>query len=60
MVSKCANPACSATFRYLHDGTLFHLAVESASPEQAANYDDSPRRTLLALWQVLEKNDHHF
>jgi len=34
MLSKCANPACSATFRYLHDGTLFHGAVGSAPPEQ--------------------------
>lgn len=27
MVAKCANPACSATFRYLHEGELF--AIES-------------------------------
>ncbi len=42
MVSKCANPACSATFRYLHDGTLFHVAVGSASPEKAANWETAP------------------
>jgi hypothetical protein len=33
MVSKCANPACSETFRYLHQGKLFRfewsLATES-------------------------------
>ena len=28
MLTKCANPACSATFRYLHDGRLF--LIESA------------------------------
>ncbi len=27
MLAKCANPACSATFRYLHEGKLF--AIES-------------------------------
>ncbi len=25
MLSKCANPGCSAQFRYLHLGKLFHL-----------------------------------
>ena len=25
MVSKCANPACSAPFRYLHEGKLFRI-----------------------------------
>ena len=33
MVSKCANPRCSATFRYLHEGRLFHAAVRSAASE---------------------------
>ena len=27
MLAKCANPACSARFRYLHEGKLF--AIES-------------------------------
>lgn len=25
MLSKCANPGCSATFLYLHEGKLFRL-----------------------------------
>ena len=25
MVSKCANPGCTATFRYFHSGQLFRL-----------------------------------
>ena len=25
MLTKCANPACSEQFRYLHQGKLFHL-----------------------------------
>ncbi len=38
MLSKCANPVCSATFRYLHQGRIFQLvpspAVEMAAPEK--------------------------
>jgi hypothetical protein len=26
MLSKCANPECSETFRYLHQGKIFYLA----------------------------------
>lgn len=29
MLSKCANPACSNHFRYLHEGKLFRLDVEA-------------------------------
>jgi len=47
MVSKCANSACSATFRYMHEGTLFHLPIESAASEKAASYDP---RTLESFW----------
>ena len=28
MVSKCANPACSAPFHYLRDGKVFRLQVD--------------------------------
>ncbi len=27
MLSKCANPECAETFRYLHEGKLFYLAT---------------------------------
>lgn len=36
MVSKCANPACSEQFRYLHEGKLFHL---TPTPEIQASED---------------------
>jgi hypothetical protein len=36
MVSKCANPTCSGTFRYLHEGIIFHVAVGSAAQEKVA------------------------
>ena len=29
MMSKCANPACSSTFRYLRDGKLFQVPFGS-------------------------------
>ncbi len=28
MVSKCANPACMAPFRYLHEGRIFTVPAE--------------------------------
>jgi|tagenome__1003787_1003787.scaffolds.fasta_scaffold20451175_1 hypothetical protein len=31
MLSKCANPKCSAPFHYLHDGRLFEVQV---TPQQ--------------------------
>ena len=36
MVSKCANPSCSGTFRYLHEGIIFHVALGSTVQEKAA------------------------
>ncbi len=27
MLSKCSNPTCSAIFRYLSDGRVFHLEI---------------------------------
>ena len=31
MVSKCANPACSAPFRYLHEGRIFTVRSDTPS-----------------------------
>ena len=31
MVSKCANPACSAPFLYLHDGRIFANRAATAA-----------------------------
>ena len=33
MLSKCANPSCSASFRYFHEGRLFRIEVPSRSAE---------------------------
>ncbi len=31
MLSKCANPSCSATFRYFHQGKLFRIEANGAA-----------------------------
>lgn len=33
MLSKCANPSCSASFRYFHQGKLFRMETESPAHE---------------------------
>ena len=38
MVSKCANPACMAPFRYLHEGRIF--TVRAHAPEHRADGAD--------------------
>jgi hypothetical protein len=37
MVAKCANPSCSAPFRYLRDGRLFRLECDPASGSSQSN-----------------------
>lgn len=32
MLSKCANPGCSATFLYLHEGKLFRMDSSGEIP----------------------------
>lgn len=34
MVSKCANPSCSAIFRYLREGKIFHVVAGPRGPEK--------------------------
>ncbi len=36
MVSKCANPDCSAVFRYLREGQLFNFEVTKNNPSRVA------------------------
>lgn len=33
MLSKCANPACSAQFRYLRQGRIFNLEIKTLSSD---------------------------
>jgi hypothetical protein len=46
MISKCANPACSARFLYLHEGKVFRF-------EREGTEDTEP---LLGFDQTLRKH----
>ncbi len=46
MVSKCANPACLARFRYLHEGRIFNIEIPG-SP-------DSPYGRIELYWLCME------
>ncbi len=39
MLTKCANPACFATFRYLHEGKLFPIESKSDSETVGLAFD---------------------
>jgi hypothetical protein len=39
MLAKCANPACSATFRYLHEGKLFAIESKAESIKRGPPVD---------------------
>ena len=53
MVSKCANPDCSAPFRYFHTGKLFRadtaFGFDRRAMDQDAEQRKSPRR-LEFFW----------
>jgi hypothetical protein len=51
MVSHCANPACSAVFRYLYEGQLFHLPVRSAVAQEV---DPHATPALESFWLCTE------
>lgn len=42
MVANCANPSCSAVFRYLHGGTIFHVTYK---PARAKTTISGPSKT---------------
>lgn len=37
MLSKCANPVCSACFRFLHDGKVFSVTLAPRPPAKGAS-----------------------
>jgi hypothetical protein len=47
MLSKCANPSCTASFLYFHQGKLFRMETEMLAhdPRQAAAVAKIERRT---------------
>jgi hypothetical protein len=54
VLSKCANPGCPAPFRYLHEGKLFRMEVESAGngrPDFGADTElKKPGRRVEFFW----------
>jgi hypothetical protein len=60
MLSKCANPECSETFRYLHQGKIFCLAptpeVETISQQLPASLEerfwlcDACSKIMTVMW----------
>jgi hypothetical protein len=52
MLSKCANPGCSASFLYLHTGKLFLLEIaRNSRPEDSVEKENQvPVRRLEYFW----------
>ena len=54
MVSKCANPDCSASFRYFHKGKLFRVETLSGLERRRSLGRDAehgkPMRRLEFFW----------
>jgi hypothetical protein len=54
MVSKCANPDCSATFRYFHTGKLFQMECIAGLDRRRGMGQDpaygKPLRRLEFYW----------
>ena len=54
MLSKCANPGCSASFLYLHQGKLFRLETGGNGDDRRVDLADSqgkhPSRRLEYFW----------
>jgi hypothetical protein len=44
MVTKCANPSCDRSFRYLRGGTLFIHEPKSVRPLRDAEFQESFQR----------------
>lgn len=51
MISKCANPECSAPFRYLRDGKLFRVDLDQLeSATTLENDSDKPWHRMEHFW----------
>jgi hypothetical protein len=50
MVSKCANPVCSASFRYFREGRLFEIEVTSAKRADPSSSERKPHRKVEYFW----------
>ena len=54
MVSKCANPNCSASFLYFHVGKLFRVDTSAGSDRRRSlgqdEFTDRPLRRVEFYW----------
>jgi hypothetical protein len=50
LLSKCANPACSAPFRYLHVGRIFTLQYGTEGGGAYAVWDHTAERRIERFW----------
>ncbi len=50
MLSKCANPVCSAPFRYLHQGRIFSLMLGPEPNGINAAWDHVVERPVERYW----------
>lgn len=50
MLSKCANPACSARFRFFHEGQLFRVERRPDGPGDSGKAPSSPPRRIEFYW----------
>jgi hypothetical protein len=53
VVSKCANPRCTARLKYLHDGSVFAVRKRSARHEcvtDEGSFADSPGTEVEWFW----------
>jgi hypothetical protein len=39
MLSKCVNPACASSFRYLHEGKVFRLERDSNTDSTSHSFE---------------------
>jgi hypothetical protein len=50
MLSKCANPNCSNTFRYLHEGKLYLIECGSATRNRSGSAKATRSRVPEYAW----------
>jgi hypothetical protein len=53
MLSKCANPDCTASFHYLRDGKLFQIDVSNGNATEAQPRlvsDRKPQHRIEYFW----------
>jgi hypothetical protein len=49
MLSKCANPACSTSFRYMREGKLFEIDTRNETQFSVAG-EKKPARRVEFFW----------